>query len=93
MAYFGPTGRVIQYFASRGYTIPSHTNPSDFIMELVVDPADRAAAAVRRKALCESYDQVEQAPTFGDDPGKQGAGAVSARAGGDLNNEMHVLYS
>lgn len=33
--YFGPTGNVSQYFEQIGYPIPQHTNPAEFILDVV----------------------------------------------------------
>jgi len=41
-AYFGPTKDVPRYFESIGYGMPPFTNPSDFVMELMVNPNDRS---------------------------------------------------
>ena len=47
-------GDVGGYFSRLGHTMTdSAANPADFAMELFLDPADRAAAAARRKDLCD----------------------------------------
>ena len=63
VAFFGKTGDVPQYFGALGYpmTVGSN-NPSDFAMELFVDPADCSAAAARRTELCDAFKTNEKAP-------------------------------
>jgi len=59
-AYFGGTSEVPSYFGKLGHPMPEHTNPSDFTMSLFVDPADREAAAGRRKDLCDGFSTAEK---------------------------------
>lgn len=33
--YFGPVDKVVDYYAELGYAIPNHTNPAEFLLELV----------------------------------------------------------
>ena len=42
--------------------MPAYTNPSDFIMELVVNPNDRAKAEETRAALTAAYTTAEPPP-------------------------------
>jgi hypothetical protein len=58
-AYFGDTSGVPAYFSRLGHDMPPAMNPSDFVMELFVDPADRHAAAARRLKLCDAYTTAE----------------------------------
>lgn len=58
-AYFGPTSHVDTYFTKFGHIMPPGSNPADFAMELFVDPANRSAAAARRKELCDRYTSSE----------------------------------
>ena len=45
-----------------GHAMPAFTNPSDFVMDLVVDPSDRAAAEGRRKQICDDYSRSRLPP-------------------------------
>ena len=63
VAYFGPAADVPAYFAGIGYAMPTTAlSVPGYVMELVVDPADRGAAAARRHAICEAYTSSEAPP-------------------------------
>jgi ABC-type multidrug transport system ATPase subunit len=64
MCYFGPTDRAVDYFAKLDCPVPLGINPADFIMDLVVDPANQKAAAARRERLCKHYSTTEVLPDW-----------------------------
>ena len=61
-AYFGPTVSqdLSAYFGKLGHPMPAGSAPSDFIMELVVDPANRSEASMRRKEICDRFATLEE---------------------------------
>ena len=39
--YLGPSNEATKYFSTIGFPIPPHINPSDFVIDVLLDP-DRA---------------------------------------------------
>ncbi len=67
--FFGPVSDVNSYYESLGYQLPLHTNPAEFILELVnIDFAsDREAAAQRLLSMGQAWSDSQQNATLASD--------------------------
>lgn len=45
VAYFGPSARILDYYASLGYDAPPNYNPADFVIDLVAETAIDSSTA------------------------------------------------
>ncbi|ROT38353.1 ABC transporter [Sodiomyces alkalinus F11] len=75
-AYAGPAGEMMTYLNRLGFDCPSHTNPADFALDLVMvdlQQADREAASrVRVKRLVDAWEAHVQAAIARQESGASG---------------------
>ena len=64
--YFGTTAKLRGYFAGISYPIPSHTNPSEYLLDLVNDDfsKDKQASHDQLRTIFTSWDQSAEVATL-----------------------------
>lgn len=90
--YFGPVDKVTDYYAELGHAIPNHTNPAEFILELVntdfsANPADSHSQVETMAKAWESsllYQKVHKQVAAAVEPDR---GELSS-SGGDGGGEV-----
>ncbi|XP_031568131.1 protein white-like [Actinia tenebrosa] len=61
VAYLGPLGRAISYFADLGYMCPSNFNPADFFVQLLaIVPGEEEKCRERTQQICDFHADQEK---------------------------------